>query len=205
MTKQTRKVTREEIYAAADEIAQQGETPTLEAIRQRVGGSFTTLSPALREWRERRKRLEQAASRSSAELPPALAARLQDFGSGLWSAAAELADKQIQAEREQLATDRQQAEAAQAEVAETADRLARQVENLQDHSADLEEQIRTLRTDLAAARETATQAQSQAAADRRIADELRSQLAATRQSLCADLVERVDALERALAVSDGGP
>ena len=30
MTKQTRKVTRKEIYAAADDLAQQGETPTLE-------------------------------------------------------------------------------------------------------------------------------------------------------------------------------
>ena len=199
MTKQTRKVTREEIYAAADKIAQQGETPTLEAIRQRVGGSFTTLGPALREWRERRKQLEQAATRSSAELPPALAVRLQDFGSGLWSAAAELADQRIQAEREQLAADRQQAAAAQAEVAETADSLARQVETLRARCADLEEQLRTLRTNLDAARETVAQARAQAAADRQIADELRSQLTATRQSLCAALVERVDALERALA------
>ena len=205
MTKQTRKVTRKEIYAAADDLAQQGETPTLEAIRQRVGGSFTTLSPALREWRERRKQLELAAPQSGAELPPALAARLQDFASGLWAAAAQLADQRLQADREQLAADRQQAEAAQAEVAATADRLARQVENLQHRCADLEEQRRTLRTDLAAARETATQAQAQAAADRQLADELRSQLAATRQSLCADLVERVDALERALAAGDGGP
>ena len=85
-----------EIYAAADEIAQRGrQTPPLEAIRH-------TLSTALREWRERRKQLEQAAARSSAELPPALAVQLQDFNSSLWSAA-DLANKRIEAEREQLA------------------------------------------------------------------------------------------------------
>ena len=41
------KLTRERIFEAADKLAAQGEAPTLEAVRQIVGGSFTTLGLTL--------------------------------------------------------------------------------------------------------------------------------------------------------------
>ena len=48
-------VTKEQILAAADQIAAAGERPTLEAVRQIVGGSYTTISPVLNEWKARQK------------------------------------------------------------------------------------------------------------------------------------------------------
>ena len=46
-------VTKEQIFSAADDLAAAGQKPTLEAIRQRTGGSYTTISPALNEWKAR--------------------------------------------------------------------------------------------------------------------------------------------------------
>jgi colicin import membrane protein len=46
-------VTKEQIFSAADDLAAAGQRPTLEAIRQITGGSYTTISPALNEWKAR--------------------------------------------------------------------------------------------------------------------------------------------------------
>lgn len=46
-------VTKEQIFSAADELAAAGQKPTLEAILQRTGGSYTTIWPALNEWKAR--------------------------------------------------------------------------------------------------------------------------------------------------------
>ena len=53
-----------------------------------------------------------------------------------------------------------------------------------------------MRANLETAREDAARAAAQSESERQLAAELREQLAATRQSLCADLAERVEALER---------
>ena len=44
--------TKDEIWAAAQALADAGERPTLAAVRKVVGGgSFTTISEAMAEWR----------------------------------------------------------------------------------------------------------------------------------------------------------
>ena len=45
-------ITTPDIHAAADKIAAQGTTPTLAAVRSALGGgSFTTISEAMKEWK----------------------------------------------------------------------------------------------------------------------------------------------------------
>lgn len=48
-------LTREEIFAAADVVASQGEMPSIKSVRVQLGdrGSETTLLKYLREWKER--------------------------------------------------------------------------------------------------------------------------------------------------------
>ena len=46
-------VTREQVWQAADSLSKAGQKPTLAAVRELVGGSYSTLSPLLCEWRER--------------------------------------------------------------------------------------------------------------------------------------------------------
>ena len=52
-------------FAAADEMAKRGEKPTVEKIRMETGGSYTTLTPLLREWNEL-----QAAKKLQTAPPP---------------------------------------------------------------------------------------------------------------------------------------
>ncbi len=48
-------ITQEEIFRIADEIDAAGQNPTLSAVRKALGGgSFTTISSAMGEWKVRK-------------------------------------------------------------------------------------------------------------------------------------------------------
>ena len=191
-----RNVTREEIFAAASEIAEQEEgNVTLEAVRQKVGGSFTTLGPALREWRTRQAEAEAVAPPPGEDLPEPLRQQLEELGRAFWSAVQKQAAARLEADRKQLQRERAEMEAARTEVAKTADDLAKELDQLRTRCAALEEEIQSQQGDLAEAREAKARAEARASTQQILADELREQLAATRQSLCADLLARVEALE----------
>ena len=189
-------VTREAIFAAADEIAADGTRPTLDAVRQRVGGSFTTLGPALRDWQALREEEARAKATPASALPDPLLARLQELGSQLWTAAEQQAHARLQADRDRLHTEQRQLADASRSLEETADRLAQQVDQLRSRCTDLEAESAQLRANLETARLEADQARERATAEQLVANELREQLHATRHSLCADLADRVQSLER---------
>ncbi len=49
------------VFQAATEIAETGQVPSLEAVKLKVGGgSYTTLTRALREWRKEKDRQQTA-------------------------------------------------------------------------------------------------------------------------------------------------
>ena len=75
-------VTKAQIFAAADALAAEGKRPTLESIRQITGGSYSTISPALNEWRAR-----QAAKASPIReaAPQAVADRMAEVGAEIWA------------------------------------------------------------------------------------------------------------------------
>ena len=70
-------ITKEQVWAAAEELAAEGLRPTLEAVRQRIGGSYTTIGPALNEWKARHA---EKASPVREPPPPAVAERLAEVG-----------------------------------------------------------------------------------------------------------------------------
>ena len=48
-------ITKEQIFAVADELDAAGQNPTLASVRKQLGGgSFTTISEAMNEWRARK-------------------------------------------------------------------------------------------------------------------------------------------------------
>lgn len=173
-------VTKEQILAAADQIAAAGERPTLEAVRQIVGGSYTTISPVLNEWKARQK---EATAPLREPAPQAVGDRLAEVGADIWAMALGLANSRLAAERESLEKARADMEAAQAEAAELADKLAGEVEALQSRLASIvaaEQAARTeadeLRTKLTAAQEQAHTAEARAVEIERRAGELRTEL-----------------------------
>jgi DNA repair exonuclease SbcCD ATPase subunit len=135
-------ISKEQVFKAADELQAAGQKPTLEAIRKKVGGSYTTLAPLLREW----KAAQAAADVPMSEpLPGSIAARLEDFGGEIWRVALELADSRLQGEREALEEARKQLEAERDEAVELADGLAAEVDALRAEVERLTAELAGLR------------------------------------------------------------
>ena len=186
-------VTKEQVFAAADQISVSGQRPTLEAVRKITGGSYTTISPALNEWKARQA---TTAAPLREPAPQAVADRLAEVGAELWAIALELANARLSSEREALEKARSDMEAAQAEATELADRLTTEVEEQQVRLASIEAAEQAARTDadalraqLTAAREQARTAEARVLEIERRAGELRQELDRAHQE--ADQV-RVD-------------
>ena len=134
-------ITTPDIHAAADKIAAQGTTPTLAAVRSALGGgSFTTISEAMKEW----KASQQASATPIREpAPAAIADRMAAAASETWAAALEMANDRMRSEREALDVARGEMEKAQAEAAELADQLAADLEAAQ---STIEQQRQVMKT-----------------------------------------------------------
>lgn len=132
----------ENYMKAIEALNQRGENPTLEAIRKEAGGgSFSTITAARRFWQSRRL---TPHTQLAAEVP----ASLMDCVGEIWRNACELADSNVVAERAALAAARQEAEQGQAELCETADRLAVEAERLAVESAALRAERDAMRESL---------------------------------------------------------
>ena len=93
-------ITTDQIIAAADQIAASGGTPTLAAVRAAVGGgSYTTISEALKAWRG-------SQSLPEASAPVALTGHLAAVASSTWALAMRLASAQLDDVRASLTADR---------------------------------------------------------------------------------------------------
>ena len=114
-------ITKEQIFAVADDLDAAGQNPTLANVRKQLGGgSFTTISEAMNEWRAR-KASQAAPIREPA--PASITEKLAELGGDLWAVALDMANNRLAAEREALEAVRQETEAARQEAAELADQL----------------------------------------------------------------------------------
>ena len=119
-------ITKDQIFAVADEIDAAGQNATLAAVRKALGGgSFTTISEGMTEWKAR-KAAKETPLREPA--PSAVADRLAELGTEIWSSALELANGRLATEREALEAARLQLEADKAEAAELADQVTAELE-----------------------------------------------------------------------------
>lgn len=110
-------LTTQDIHATADSLAEQGIKPTLAEVRKALGGgSFTTISDAMKSWRQEQQ-AEQQLQR--VDLPSSIDERLQALGADMWKSAINIANERLTAEREALAIaqDKAQAEIGEAQEA----------------------------------------------------------------------------------------
>ena len=129
-------ITKEQIWAAADDLDASGQKPTLAAVRKAVGGgSFTTIQDAMKDWKAR-----QAAHAAPARepAPGAVLERLSEVGAEIWALAVEMAESRLAAEREVIEVEKADAEAARAEAAELADNLANELDEARTRLARIE-------------------------------------------------------------------
>ncbi len=117
------KVSREQVYAACDNIHSQAGTVTDRAVRRQLGdvGSATTIGRLIGEWR-RQQEAGARPSLSSASEP--FLERLQAIGSEIWLSAYDHALARLQADRSALEADRRALGDLQAEIDDLREDLA---------------------------------------------------------------------------------
>lgn len=148
--------TKDRIWAAADELDAAGQKPTLSAIRKQVGGgSYTTISDVMAEWRAQRQKKSPS---SREQTPEALTDKLLELGADIWGNAMELANGRLAAEREELDAVRVDLQNAQQEAADLADELTAELEqsksdvdHLKAENQKLKDEEKVLRDQLAVA------------------------------------------------------
>ena len=150
-------VTKEQIWAAADDLQIRGEAPTLIAIRKELGdtGSFSTIAPAMADWRAQRTKTTDA----KIPVPDTLLARLRQQAEHAWADALGVADQLVSAERDALRAARKELEAERAEMAALLDDADRQLVMAASRQRELESSNERLaelhlasRTELASAK-----------------------------------------------------
>lgn len=192
-------ISRDKIWAAANELDAGGHNPTLAAVRKLVGGgSFTTIQEAMVEWKAQRAAREAPLREP---LPQAVADRLAELGADVWAVAVDQAHTRLTAERAALEAARTEMGAARQEAAELADQLATELEETKGRAAALESSERTARAEADGLRQRLAAAEARSAEIERQAGELHQDLEKARQSAAearerlAELGGKAEALE----------
>ncbi|MDO4682770.1 MAG: DNA-binding protein [Lautropia sp.] len=217
-------ITKEQVFQAADELVAEGLKPTMEAVRQRVGGSYTTIGPALKAWKEK----QTAVSPAIEAMPAELAGKVSALMNEVWTTAMSMATARLQVERDALEKARAELEEERQEATQLADRYAEELDALKARLTQIEAaekgaraEVVAVKTELALAVEKGRQldsVQEQAAADRKVAavareradryaDELEAMKKRTAQVEAAEKEARSEAVmlktELALAAEKG--
>lgn len=132
-------ITTSEVHAAADLIAANGQQPTLAAVRAALGGgSFTTISEAMKAW----KAAQQVACTQMREsAPAAVTERLEALAGDIWGIALGMANDRLAKERETLDTARKEIESQRQEAAELADQMSAELDTAR---AQIAQQVQAL-------------------------------------------------------------
>ncbi|MGD9662326.1 MAG: DNA-binding protein [Porticoccaceae bacterium] len=145
----------ESVSAAADALLEQGQKPTLANVRSALGGgSFSTISPLLKEWKES-QRTEEAVAPLIDPAPEEITSQVQSMASHIWQAAMNLANARLQQEREALDATRTALEAERDEAAELADLLNADLEKVTNERDLMQQALDTVRDELAESQQQA--------------------------------------------------
>lgn len=145
-------ITRDDIINAAESLERDGKKATMASVREFLGGgSFATISPVLREWKEGRKTTTAIAL----EMPGELKAVAERMEAEFWQTASKLANEKlvtVQAEAEALvsAVESERDEALE-DILRLEKELADAVEGRQvasDEKASALEQVSQLKADI---------------------------------------------------------
>ncbi len=127
-------LTRERVFEVADQLVAEGQSATLNNVRKALGGgSFTTISDAMSEWRDKQT-VKQAEVVEP--VPESVAERIGELGRELWALAMEKANAKLVSEREAIEQARSQMENSRQEVVELAEQINAELDSLQVKHAE---------------------------------------------------------------------
>ena len=108
---------KENIIAAAEKLEAQGVNPTQVTVREALGGgSFATIGPILKAWKESKK---EDFALTEIQVPESIIDRLEQLQGAVWQAAVDEAERRLSTEREALKVVQEQAAADVAEQLES--------------------------------------------------------------------------------------
>ncbi|MGP4965391.1 DNA-binding protein [Psychrobacter celer] len=146
-------LTIQQVHNTADQLQEKGIKPTLAEVRKALGGgSFTTISEAMKSWRQDNQEETQLRQ---VELPSGITERLQTLGADMWQTAIDIANDRLVKEREALESIKAKAQAETDEAQEA-------VKTLEGEQAELLVQLDEVTTTA----ETKAKAAEQATAER---------------------------------------
>jgi chromosome segregation ATPase len=133
-------ISKEQVYSAAAELREEGITPTVQAVRERIGsGSFSTINTHLSEWKA------ENAAQAVADIPD-MPEKVEAAFKQIWATATRSAQDGFETQREALEAVRKEMERERASMAEEIERLEKELEETSTKAAQLE-------TDLTAERQ----------------------------------------------------
>lgn len=156
-------ITKEHVFHAADHLFEIGVEPTNQAVRDHLGsGSFKTIQPFLKEWRELKEQ--------SADVPPELANSMENTLRQVWASAKETAklayigeknilNAQISEAEDGLRLKDEEIEGLNDKIAELNKTIEAKDSIAETAKAEAKERISELKTDLSEARSDAKEAQ----------------------------------------------
>jgi len=174
-------ITKDDIFRAANELDLLGQSPTLAAVRKHLGGgSFTTISEAMSEWKSKRAS-KDAPLREPA--PQAIQDQLSSLAGDIWALAIATANARLDAERQSMQDIRVAVEAERLAAVELADQVIAELEELKQKAASMEDERvklqdnnQQLKAELVNTLERAASAEARAIEITRRADDLNAEL-----------------------------
>ena len=200
----------QQIHAIADQLQDQGIKPTLAEVRKALGGgSFTTISEAMKSWRQDNQEEEQLRQ---VELPSGINERLQALGADMWQTAINIANDRLVKEREALEVIKAKAQAETDEAQEAVKTLEGEQSDLLGQLDEVTATAETAATKLEKAeaerdtfKKTLDATEHQLELERIKADTAQTQLAEVRSALektSADLADNLSKVTKLETIAD---
>ncbi|EHJ0806476.1 hypothetical protein KAB87_004111 [Salmonella enterica] len=165
-------ISKADVVKACNELSVQGKNVTLDAVRAITGGSFSTISPLVKEWKA-----EQSGVNASLESGIArtdVPAKLTELLNTLWTSAMAAASEKMETERQLLNDYKTELENERHDLIYASDRIGCELDdlkfdfnvlttnhkNLQNSYNELERENISLRAELAAREKSITHNES---------------------------------------------
>lgn len=121
-------ISKTDVVNACNELYAQGKNITLDAVRTVTGGSFSTISPMVKEWKAEQSGVNASFESSVARTD--VPAKLTELLNTLWAAAMATASQKMEAERQLLNDYKIELENERSDVMFAADRVSAELDDL---------------------------------------------------------------------------
>lgn len=180
-------LTKEQIFNAANELFNEGISPTLVNVRKKLGtGSMSTITAVMAEWRNEQKKPEMPIREIT---PPEIMERMDFLGSEVWAVALAMANTRLKAEREALEAARYEMDLQVKETVEVADQISNENEILKQKLAEFEQKYLAITDSLRLESEKVISLQSKAESDEKHITSLKDEQQAIKNQIAKEREE----------------